>query len=48
MDNRQNKHLTKKKDWEEKKNKAREQLTGHQAKGGSVEKKGFAQGIKGV
>jgi len=33
--------------WEDKKTNAKGQLYGHQAKGGSVEKKGFAEGIKG-
>ena len=48
MDNRKKNHLKGKTDWEKKKIKAREQLTGHQAKGGSVEKNGFAKGIRGV
>ena len=48
MDPRMKKHLQKLQKQKDKDNKRREQLTGHQAKGGSVEKNGFAQGIKGV
>ena len=47
-DKRKSNHVKGIEAWEDKKKKAREQLTGYQAKGGSVEKKGFAKGIKGA
>ena len=47
-DKRKSNHVKAIEAWEDKKTRAREQLTGHQAKGGSVEKKGFAKGIKGA
>jgi hypothetical protein len=47
-DKRKSNHVKAIKAWEDKKNKAKGQLYGYQAKGGSVEKRGFAQGIKGA
>ena len=47
-DKRKSNHVKAIEAWKDKKSKAKEQLYGHQAKGGSVEERGFAQGIKGA